>query len=103
MDFEINKKLVLSTGHIQATTSKILDMEDDPQTEALAEILIWERSEFGYRIYVPLDDGPAYHMTVAALCPELAALMLLTHAQGCKWLVLDADGPKHEQLPAFDW
>lgn len=103
MEFEINKELVLSTGHIQSSTSSILDMADNPLTETLAEVLIWERSEFGYRIHIPLDDGPVYHMTVAANCPELTALMLLAHTHGCKWLVLDAAGPKHEQLPAFDW
>lgn len=102
MPYEINKELVLSTGHIQKCTSEILNMKDK-QTDELAEVLIWERSEFGYKIYIPLHDGPVYDIGVGRICPELPALMMLASLHDCKWLVFDADGPQHEEFPKFEW
>lgn len=102
MPYEINKELVLSTGHIQQATSEMLEMKDSMSKE-LANVLSWERTEFGYRIHIPRDDGPVYDIAVSKFCPELPALMMLASLHDCKWLVLDQDGASHEELPQFEW
>ena len=102
MGYEINKELVLSTEHIQQSTSETLRMKSD-KTDELANILTWECLDFGYRIHIPSNDGLVYDIGVLEICPELPALMILANVHDCKWLVLDADGPRHEELPGFVW
>lgn len=102
MEFEINKEIVFSTGHIRQSTDNVLRMEC-PESDELTEILSWENMDFGHRIYVPIGDGCVYDLALAEKHPELAVLLGIAYAHGCKWLVLDSGGPQYEELPIFDW
>lgn len=89
---EINRELVLSTCHLPPTDASIL--ED-----------MGEGYEFGYRLYTFLGETPAEIRSHIDTCysAEMMDLLELARAYGCKWLVLDQDGPEMDTLPKFEW
>lgn len=78
---EIEKILVLSTGHIPEPTA---DLPCD----------YYSHGGYGWLIYAR-QQTPEY--------PELNILLELARSKDCHWLLLDRDGPIEPQLPTYDW
>jgi|LakMenE01Jun11ns_1017448.scaffolds.fasta_scaffold9687637_2 hypothetical protein len=93
---EIERVLVLSTGHISEADSKLLDAGTIPCT----------RYEYGYLIYVGerKDLQEAREQLIpTGISAALYYLLLLTVDKKCTWLKLDRDGPVRTDLPLFNW
>ena len=95
--FEINKHLVLSTGHIEEAAST-----------ALAACRLWTVAtyECGYFLSIPdLGDplGLEECLQQSDLPRSVHGLIRIAYIQGCTWLQLDADGPTVKALPLYDW
>jgi hypothetical protein len=93
---EVERVLVLSTGHITHNDSKLLDKKVIPCT----------CYDFGYLLYVGdkvthaecREDWVGSGISVA-----LYHLFFVAREQHCTWLKLDADGPLRDDLPRFEW
>jgi hypothetical protein len=100
--FEISRNLVASTAHIT--------MEDRDLLEAAGEgesPLVVYSFEYGFLIYIPTDPAKVAEEGAAALArgysQALVDLLALTSKEGCRYLLLDQDGPIYDNLPAFMW
>ena len=102
--YEIQKVLVVSTGHITADdNNSLLHYPYNPQD--LSHSLIVDSFEYGYNIYVNLDknepkieDSPDWNYSDA-----LKKLMQLARSLGCTYLKLDRDGETYDDLESFEW
>ena len=91
-EFEINKELVLSSGHLS------LEEFNAASKGTYADIY-----KYGIRIYVlHVVDAYEYDTDVCEL-PILKRLVELAQEHDCKWLVFDEDGNQHKSLPYFEW
>jgi|LakMenE01Jun11ns_1017448.scaffolds.fasta_scaffold9766264_2 hypothetical protein len=99
MNYEINKEIVFSTAHINVLESAALQ----DKCSRVNKYIICYPYEYGWRIYTP----PDFEETISALenfgVTNVARLLRIAKDNDCKWLVLDADGPLHEELPQYDW
>lgn len=99
-ELEINKELVVSTANISMETDKWLTSSDSSGIVCLFD------HEYGYRVYITQDKA-MFKEEIQKLWSigrwELAELMLIAEENGCKWLVLDCDGPKVPGRPEFNW
>ena len=91
--YEINREIVFSTSHITEHENDILKSEASTNVSAIAV----DDIEFGYRIWVDQDKAN-FNST-----PNILSLVRASKAMGCKWLVLDCDGPVVNNLRTFDW
>ncbi len=91
MKLEIEKTLVVSTGHIQYSTTKWMDDEKNWHVSV-------DAYDYGWRVYIGSEFGPDRHIP-----PDLYALMKLAHNNGCKWLRLDCDADTIDGFQEFDW
>lgn len=98
MQHEINKEIVFSTAHIT-----------EADNELLADMLIsssevsGDTFEYGHRVHIPEDFKNFPTNKKSKLSNNFWYLMELAWSNDCKWLVLDQDGPEHEELTSFDW
>lgn len=83
---EINKELVLSTAHLPKDLAE--GMDSDCTTP-----FAYDRVENGYLVYVGSQRYPE----------ELAQAIALAQFNECKWIRYDADGPRLQSLPVWDW
>lgn len=98
--YEINRELVLSTGHIPWSDAEIFDKI--PEQEHLQLDYWWmEVPAFGYRILIA--DEIEAEILQNGRSVALLYLVRLARKLKCKWLVLDPDGPLRDDLPKFDW
>ena len=91
MDQEIQKVLVLSTGHVTQETAEALEARSVPNMVV--------PYEHGFFIWVPstasdVDDG---------VPGELKFLLGYARGVGCDWLRLDSDGPERDDLAKWEW
>ncbi|MBW2648415.1 MAG: hypothetical protein JRC53_01135 [Deltaproteobacteria bacterium] len=103
MELEVNRELVVSTGHITSEENDLLSIACNDDRFG---ILIDEYEE-GYRIWTgtpnehidnfPTEDGKPNGLANVKL------LVILARATDCKWLVLDRDGPTIDGFKQFDW
>lgn len=96
--YEIQRMLVLSTGHITREEMERLN------TGPIRPPVKW-RDDYGVGLVV-LPDGwvdPAAHDAEQALGPNVAACLKLARALGCHKVNFDMDGPEVADLPVFDW
>lgn len=100
MTFEINRELVLTTGHISEECNDDLDAHKggNPHSNSpLNSLSIYE-----------LDDGWRILATGAGELPEtdypeLDLILRFAQKHEIKWVVFDSDGPTHESFQKFDW
>ena len=88
---EIQRSLIVSTGHITAVTNDWLAEAVTGVTPITVDDL-----PYGYRVYTDIVDGVDYPA-------ELLALLKLAACNDCAWIVLDSDGPGIDGCPTFDW
>lgn len=93
-DPEIISVWVLSTGHLRHETVKKLEGPDAEWTSYDYEEGLW--------VYVPqrLEEFAA---ELQAVGEELFELMRTAIGLGVKYIQFDCDGPKHEELPYYEW
>ena len=93
VDLEINKEIVFSTAHI--TSDIAFDLENDVHYG-----LIVIKDNYYYRILTEFKREDVENEKP----PEvLKNLLDIAVRNKCKWLVLDLDGPRFEQLESFNW
>lgn len=98
--YEINRELVLSTAHIPYSDAQAFD--GAAKDKQLKMQLWWmDNIDFGYRILV--NEDIVAEIITCGLSAALLDLVKLARKLKCKWLVLDADGGIHSNLPEFEW
>lgn len=83
---EINKELVLSTAHMPPQLAE--DMRHGFQQRFVFELL---------------TDGFLVHVASTGYPEELAQAIALAQFNECKWIHFDADGPRLQSLPSWDY
>lgn len=99
--YEIQRTLVLSTGHIPWSDAEIFDKIKDMDEHQAMDYYWVETPEFGYRILVHEDSEQ--EITTTGRSVALLNLVKLARRLRCKWLLLDADADLRDDLPKFDW
>ena len=97
---EIEKCLIVSTGHISKLDSEKLT---DMASGGFQPLIVMDKDQYGWWICVPgKDDEDVFER---ASCMSEAFVTLLKEAtfHECKWLVLDWCGPQYPNLPIFEW
>jgi hypothetical protein len=95
-NLEINKEIVFSTCHITRADDLLLDGLSKRDDNCI------DSHEYGYRLLVSkstIDNG----LDFEGLSPFVCFLVGIALLNGCKWLLLDSDGPIIEALPVHEW
>ena len=99
----------LSTAHISKSTNDLLfdqavAVPDDQHTPAAPRELPVTilRTGHGFFISVPADS-PDGRDALGHLPTDIAVLLTLARQRHSDWLLLDADGPVHDNLEQFVW
>ncbi len=92
IELEINKELVLSTGHMDPALADDIDNGFSRR--------FMERVEHGYMVYAAPHESP---LQVGDYPPDLRPVIRLARIHGCKWVRFDEDGPQVEGLRTWDW
>ena len=88
---EIYKMLVMSTGHITKTTSKLL-------SEEAVGIVVYKKDEYGW--FVVVSD---WRDNEESIPDDLKTCLAFAEENGCEWLCLDCDGEEYDALPTYSW
>lgn len=93
--YEIERTLVLSTGHITIHDNNLLKHNSDVMADEFSyTIRLGDPLDFWYTLLEFSNKGYS-----AALCN----LLKLAGKLKCQYLKLDADGPLRDDLPQFKW
>lgn len=91
-DLAIRTILDLSTAHLSEETCTNLNSYEG---------VIASETTHGWLMYVPEDpDGLANE---GQWPPELLPIVKLARANGCTYILFDADATTTDRLPTFDW
>ena len=98
--YEIEKVLVLSTGHITEKDAGTLDkIIDEVQPGPIVYGF-----PYGYYIYVGSEvKEKIKDAKKAGLSKYFCNLFAIAHSLNCQYIKLDADGPAMDNLPLFNW
>lgn len=101
---EIEKMLVLSTGHITEETAKRLNEEAEelPPFCNIEWGPAFAREE-GWLFYVPKMAENGEPDDPEGTPDDLARVFMFAREHGCDWVMLDCDGPQVELLPHHEW
>lgn len=96
-ELEIQKTLILSTGHIT--------LEDSLKLGRGSTAIICDTGAYNWSVYVGMDDIEERYSSVEdeGFSAAFISAMKLAHANDCVWVKFDQDGPYVEQLATFDW
>lgn len=100
--YEINREIVVSTAHISEDINRALDWPSNPPLEGHVTVYAYE---YGHRILITDDDrdhvlsGKNFNSGFK----ELDILVKLAVDNGCRWILLDRDGPEIPGMEKFDW
>ncbi len=98
--FEIEKYLVASTGHITQDDMEKLDEEADCDSGAS---LLARVSEYGVCVFVGTEEDMAKKAEKRGFGKGLQNMLTLARKNGCTFLKLDQDGPTIEGHKTYDW
>jgi hypothetical protein len=93
MSLEIQKVLVLSTGHLPQEV-----MEDLGEGSALTQKYLIAPYEYGAFVWVPTDWS-----STDFLPKELRDALDFAGIRYCQWVRFDSDGPRVDDLPYWEW
>jgi hypothetical protein len=101
MEYEIERNLVVSTGHISQEDDVLLT--DEAETNLTPDLVVY-KYEYGYLIYIsdPLDELIEGRIK-KNYTEAFVNLLKLAKEQKCSYLKLDCDGQIYDNLPTFDW
>jgi hypothetical protein len=98
-----------STAHITKATNDLLfdhalsvpdDQHSLPRQRSLPLTVL--RTGHGFFISVPTDTADGRN-ALGQLPTDVSVLLTLARNQHADWLLLDGDGPVHENLTRYDW
>lgn len=92
MKLEIEKALVLSTGHVSKATAQLLP-------NGIPNVIAYSKGPYGWLIYT----DPDMNQDSSGVPAELVRLLEVAQEHDCVWLMLDRDGTVEESLSTFDW
>jgi hypothetical protein len=99
----IEKHLVISTGHITLKDSELLAKE----VSAVNPLLIVYGYEYGWTVLVKYDKAIPIrlvtNLTNEGYSKEFINLFYVAQELDCKFIDLDSDGDEYSELPVFDW
>lgn len=111
MKLEIEKMLIISTGHISAK-----DMENLTTTDPHPYPYTVLPTEYGAIISLTSDmvippkeqsiafiSGKEIEPWVKEYSPEFLDILRLAKAKDCTWINFDCDGSEYAELPKFNW
>ena len=101
---EIQKVLVLSTGHLKETTAKTLNYFFDLGSEN--EMTAIAKYDCGYFLTVPSDPEYLAEFTedmVKHHMEELAVILQKAASLQCTFVNFDRDGETYPEFPTFNW
>jgi len=97
----INKEIVFNSVHVSPACldemTKYIDIGASKDHYLDAHCI--EQTDFGFRVFTYFDTEDELAPTG---WPELDRLLAFAKLNGCKWLVLDCDGPEYEDWYKFD-
>ena len=111
-NLEIEKNLVVSTGHITKKDDELLTKESEMLEEketlfsdSLELVVFPQPFDYGYYICTveKLSDRDIKVMKKFGYSNALIDLIKLSHDNGCSFLKLDRDGKLYNELPIYDW
>ena len=110
---EIEKNLVVSTGHITKEDDKLLTKENDLLERAeklsmktVVELVVHPQPyDYGYYICTveKLSERDVTAMKKFGYSDALINLLKISHDNNCSFLKLDRDGKVYDELPTFKW
>lgn len=101
---EIEKMLVLSTGHLTESTADILNdaAHDEPPFCELEWGPSFARDEgWLFRVRPLAENGAPDESEGTPL--DLSRVFMFAREHGCAWVMFDCDGPQIEELPWAAW
>lgn len=92
--------LVASTAHITACDAAAI-------ANAGLDFPVYDKDDYGWWINIT-DDPELLAESLAqaeqdGFSPDLILLLRIAANTGCRWLMLDCDGPVYEDLPVHEW
>lgn len=101
---EIEKMLVLSTGHLSKKTADMLEAarEESPAFNNIEWGPAFVRDE-SWLFYVPPIAENGEPDDPEGTPEDLARVFMCAREHGCMWVMLDCDGPQTEELPFHEW
>ena len=100
MKLEIEKNLVVSTGHISKDDNDRL--ETDSSSNLTPDLVIY-KYQYGFFIFISDELEESIDRLRSNYTEALCNLLTLAKANGCRYLKLDRDGQTFPELPVFDW
>ena len=97
---EVERNLVLSTGHMTKQDSKILEAA---ATGNQATGLIVYSSECWFLVYCFQETAINVALREGYISKDLHRCLRIGNAMGCTFVKFDRDGPSHDELPSHDW
>jgi len=111
MKLEIEKMLIINTGHISSQDMENLT-DTDPHPYPYTVLL----TEYGVIISLTSDmeiqpkeqsivfiSDKKVEPWVKEYSKEFIDILRLAKAEGCTWINFDCDGTEHDELPKFNW
>lgn len=101
-EYEIQRYLVVSTGHISKMDSKGLDWEwsdDNIDLNHLHKLIVY-KFEYGWILWI---DTKLIFSDYKGYSPAFKHLIKLAKKNKCQYLKIDRDGPEYDGLTLFDW
>lgn len=95
-EFEFAKQIIFSTCHMAKETNNLLLHDKNPG-------FICQDLPYGWRIYTYLNDASADDGESRSFPADLQVLVDIAKKYDCLWLILDQDGPEHDELPRYEW
>ena len=91
MKIEIEKTLVIGTGHIREEDNRWLASLDKDQVD-----LVLDKFEYGWRIKITDEID-------LRIPKPIQDCIGFGRSHNCDWIAIDRDGLQYEGLEVFDW
>lgn len=98
---EINRELVVSSAHIREEDADILHARASSGVASGWPSTV-DNVAWGWRVWVQREDS-ADDAVFHGMSAEFLVLLNLAREHGCKWLIIDSDGPEVRGYPRFEW
>lgn len=97
---EIEKYLIVSTGHITEEDMNKLDEESDIDGRVSLLARVYEE---GICVFVGTEEDMAKKAEKCGFGKGLQDMLTLARKNGCTFLTLDRDGPVIDGYKTYDW
>lgn len=91
---ETHKMIVLSSAHVTENTARAMSANE-------AAFIYYEKGDYGW--FLPVMDADYIRVTRESGFEDVGIILEYAAAQGCTWVMLDADADTCDDLPSYDW